>query len=401
MSVFDALVGQTLVVDTLTRAVHDAREIQDGHELQTGHAGRAMTHAWLFTGPPGSGRSTAARAFAAALQCPRGGCGECDDCHTSLLGTHPDVRVISTELLSIGVDESRWLVTEAARLPTKGRWRVLAIEDADRLTPQANNALLKVLEEPPARTVWLLCAPSTEDLLPTITSRVRHVSLVTPSTQSVAEHLTRAYGIAPEMAAFAARASQGHIGRAKGLSLDEHSRLRRAEVLRIPREVTDIGAAFAAAQDVVDAATEDAEERGTERDGAERLELSRSMGVENPNRVPRWAAPAFKTLKETQAKRARRTIRDSLDRMLLDLAAYYRDVLVVQVGSSVELVNAEIEPDVRQMASATAPSTTLQRIEAIQEARRMIGAVRDEQGQARSVAPLLAMEALMVSLMPS
>ena len=392
MSVFDTLVGQPQVVQTLRHAVDAASQARHGG------AGRGMTHAWLFTGPPGSGRSNAARAFAAALQCHEGGCGHCDMCHTSLIGTHPDVRIISTELLSIGVDESRWLVTEASRRPSLGRWRVIAIEDADRLTPQANNALLKVLEEPPVHTVFLLCAPSTEDVLPTINSRVRHVTLVTPSTTAVAAHLVATLDVPPEMAAFAARASQGHIGRAKGLALDEASRLRRAEVLRVPGSLNDIGAAFAAAQDLVDAATEDAEQRTGERDGAERVGLARALGVENPNRVPHWAAPQFKSLKEMQAKRAKRAVRDSLDRMLLDLAAFYRDVLVVQVGAPVELVNAELAPDIERLARAAPPEATLRRIEAIQDARRRIGAVRDEQGQARSVAPLLAIEALVVSL---
>lgn len=393
MSVFDVLVGQQRLVETLRHAVDAAEEYRSGGQ------GRGMTHAWLFTGPPGSGRSNAARAFAAALQCPQGGCGTCDACHTALIGTHPDVRLITTELLSIGVDESRWLVTEASKLPSMGRWRVLAIEDADRLTPQANNALLKVLEEPPAHTVWLLCAPSTEDLLPTINSRVRHVSLVTPSTEAVAAHLVRTIGATPEMAAFAARASQGHIGRAKGLATDEGSRLRRAEVLRLPASVTTLGAAFAAAQDVVDTATEDAEHLTSERDTTERTDLARALGVENPQRVPGWASSQFKALKDMQGKRAKRAVRDSLDRMLLDLAAYYRDVLVVQVGAPVELVNAELAPDIERLARGGAPEATLRRIEAIQDARRRIGAVRDEQGQARSVAPLLAMESLMVSLL--
>jgi len=392
VTVFDALVGQPHVVATLTTATTAAQDSLDGGP------GVGMTQAWLFTGPPGSGRSTAARAFAAALQCDSGGCGTCSACHTALIGTHSDVRIISTELLSIGVAEARGLVLEASARPSRGRWRVLLIEDADRLTPEANNALLKVLEEPTSNTVWLLCAPSVDDVLPTIRSRVRHVTLVTPSTQAVADHLVRTSGVTPEMAAFAARASQGHIGRARGLATDEASRLRRAEVLRMPLALRDLGEAMAAAQNLVDAATEDAEERTGERDPQERTELARALGVENPQRVPHWAAPQFKTLKEMQAKRAKRAVRDSLDRMLLDLSSFYRDVLAVQVGAPVELVNAELASDVGHVARAGTPEGTLRRLEAIQLARLRVGAVRDETGQARSGAPQLVTEAMMVTL---
>jgi DNA polymerase III subunit delta' len=392
VTVFDALVGQPHVVAALTTATTAAQDSLDGGP------GVGMTQAWLFTGPPGSGRSTAARAFAAALQCDSGGCGTCSACHTALIGTHSDVRIISTELLSIGVAEARGLVLEASARPSRGRWRVLLIEDADRLTPEANNALLKVLEEPTSNTVWLLCAPSVDDVLPTIRSRVRHVTLVTPSTQAVAEHLVRTAGVTPEMAAFAARASQGHIGRARGLATDEASRLRRAEVLRMPLALRDLGEAMAAAQNLVDAATEDAEDRTGERDPQERTELARALGVENPQRVPHWAAPQFKALKEMQGKRAKRAVRDSLDRMLLDLSSFYRDVLAVQVGAPVELVNAELANDVGQVARAGTPEGTLRRLEAIQLARLRVGAVRDETGQARSGAPQLVTEAMMVTL---
>lgn len=393
MSVFDALVGQEHVRTTVQSAVGAAAEDLAGRDA------RGMTHAWLFTGPPGSGRSTAARSFAAALQCQRGGCGACDACHTALIGSHADVRIVATQTLSIGVDDARQLVVEASVRPSLGRWRVIVVEDADRLTPEANNALLKVLEEPARHTVWLLCAPSPDDLLPTITSRVRHVPLVTPSQRAVADHLVLHDGVAPEMAAFAARASQGHIGRARGLALDEASRLRRAEVLRVPTSLTGLGEALAAAQDLKDAADEDAQSTSTDRDNQERDDLARALGVENPHRVPSWASAQFRALKDMQAKRGRRAVRDSLDRMLLDLAAFYRDVLVTQLGAPVDLVNAELERDVERVASVSEPESTLRRLEAITVARLRIGTVRDERGQARSVAPLLAMESLMVSLM--
>ncbi|MEO8328384.1 MAG: DNA polymerase III subunit delta' [Candidatus Nanopelagicales bacterium] len=382
MSVFDDLVGQDHAVEILRAAVSDA-----GGPMLSG--GRAMTQAWLFTGPPGSGRSNAARAFAAALVCEQNGCGECSACHTAVIGTHSDVNLVITELLSIGVDVARDLVLEAATAPSVGAWRVIVIEDADRLTDQANNALLKSIEEPTRHTVWLLCAPSLDDVLPTIRSRTRHIGLVTPSTRDVADYLVRSSGIDPAIASFAARASQGHIGRARGLATSESARLNRAETLHIPQRIVDLGTCLVTARDLVDAATERAEERTKDADAVERSELARGLGVDNPQRVPKWASAQFKDLAKVQKKRASRAIRDEIDRDLLDLASFYRDVFARQAGAKVDLVNSELVNDVDKVAKRGAPESTLRSMEAILKARERIEA---------SVAPLLAIEELMLTL---
>ena len=240
MPVWDDVVGQPRVVDELAGAAADADRIvaEAAHHSPGGNAANAgsrMTHAWLFTGPPGSGRSTAARAFAAALQCTSPdkalgaapGCGFCDGCHTTLVGTHADVETVRTDLLSIGVKEIRDLVRRAALSPAGGRWQVILMEDADRLTEGAANVLLKAVEEPAPRTVWLLCTPSVEDTLPTIRSRCRLLTLRTPSADAVADVLMRRDGIDPVLAAQAARATQGHIGRARRLATDESARPAR------------------------------------------------------------------------------------------------------------------------------------------------------------------------------
>ena len=206
MSVYDQLVGQSHLVKILQGAVAAARSGEESQE---------MTHAWLFTGPPGSGRSSAAVAFACALICSSDGCGTCTDCRAAKAGTHADVEIIRTEGLSIKIEEIRELLTRVAWAPAMGGWRVVVMEDADRLTESAANALLKAIEEPGNRTVWLLCAPTLHDVLPTIRSRCRHLQLVTPSAADVAEVLINRDGISPAMADFAARASQGHIGRAR------------------------------------------------------------------------------------------------------------------------------------------------------------------------------------------
>ncbi len=273
MTVWSDLVGQEHVIEQLRGAVAAAAAILRGE------AGIGMTHAWLFTGPPGSGRSTAARAFAAALQCPDGGCGHCNACHTVLTGTHADVDVVSTELLSIGVKDTRSLVRRATLSPAGGRWQVIVLEDADRLTDSAGNVLLKAIEEPVPRTVWMLCSPSLEDVLPTIRSRCRHILLRTPPAQAVADVLARRDGVDPVMASFAARAAQGHIGRAKRLATDEQARLRRQEVLRLPTSLADIGGCLTAAAKLVEAAAEEAKQASEELNARETDELKTALGA--------------------------------------------------------------------------------------------------------------------------
>ncbi|MCX9191441.1 DNA polymerase III subunit delta' [Carbonactinospora thermoautotrophica] len=383
MSVWDDLVGQEHVVAQLKSTVDAAAAVLRG-EPATG-----MTHAWLFTGPPGSGRSTAARAFAAALQCPSGGCGACEACHTVLAGTHADVHLISTELLSIGVKDTRDLVRRAALSPAGNRWQIIVMEDADRLTESAGNVLLKAIEEPAPRTVWMLCSPALEDVLPTIRSRCRHVLLRTPPVEAVAQVLVRRDGVDPAMAGFAARAAQGHIGRAKRLATDEQARQRRAAVLNLPSQLADVASCLTAAQHLVAAAEEEAKESTEELNARETEELKTALGVGQGGRTPPGAASALKELENRQKKRATRLQRDALDRALVDLASLYRDVLAVQLGASVPLTNEEQRPFVMKLARDSTPEATVRRIQAILACRKAIEA---------NVAPLLAVEAMTLSL---
>ncbi len=243
------LVGQGELVGQLEDAVRGAEVARQGGPTSS------MTHAWLFTGPPGSGRSNAARAFAAALLCDRGGCGECLSCRTALSGSHADVTLVVTEQSVITVGVARETVRQAALAPAGSRWQIMIVEDADRLHERAADALLKSIEEPPPRTVWLLCAPTIEDVAPTIRSRCRSLVLRTPPTVDVAAHLVSRDGVSEGIAMFAARASQGHIGRARALAVDETARNRRREVLRIPGQLSDLGSCMTAAANLVDAAS--------------------------------------------------------------------------------------------------------------------------------------------------
>ncbi|WP_329133243.1 DNA polymerase III subunit delta' [Streptomyces sp. NBC_01476] len=409
MTVWDDVVGQARTVAELTTAASHAAELVDGAVTGAGaegaagpavRAGSSMTHAWLFTGPPGSGRSTAARAFAAALQCvspdkalgAAPGCGFCDGCHTTLVGTHADVEAVRTDVLSIGVKETRDLVRRASMSPAGGRWQVILLEDADRLTEGAANVLLKAIEEPAPRTVWLLCAPSVEDALPTIRSRCRLLTLRTPSVADVADVLTRRDGIDPGLAATVARATQGHIGRARRLASDESARSRRATVLRLPLRVADIGGCLRAAQELVDSATEDAKAVAEGVDAKETEEMRAALGAAAGlgSRMPRGTAGAMKDLADRQKRRSTRTQRDTLDLALTDLAGFYRDVLALQLGRSPETVaNAEAMDGIRQIAGASHPEQSLRRIEAVLACRDALD---------HNVAPLLAVEAMTLAL---
>jgi DNA polymerase III subunit delta' len=377
--VFGELVGQEIVVDQLERAVAAAGRTGAGH-------------AWLFTGPPGSGRSVAARAFAAALLCDNGGCGVCASCHQVAAGTHADVLFVRPDGLSYGVKQTRDLVLKAATAPVVGRWRIVLFEDADRATEQAANALLKTIEEPAPRTIWLLCAPYADDLPTTIRSRCRLVTLRLPATSAVTATLERE-GVPAELALTAARAAQGHIGRARRLATDSAAAGRRADVLEVPARVGSMGEAFKAAAALVRAAELEAAAVTEELDEPEREALRRAFGEGSTGKgvatAIRGGAGAMSDLEARQKSRATRLKRDSLDRALLDLAGYYRDVLALQFGADVELANAARAEDLRTTAEASSPAETVRRIEAIMKCRERLEL---------SVAPLLAVEELTLFL---
>ncbi|GAA3556964.1 DNA polymerase III subunit delta' [Amycolatopsis ultiminotia] len=392
IGVWTGLVGQEPAAETLAGAASAAAKIVAGEAVAPG----AMTHAWLLTGPPGSGRSVAARTFAAALQCSTGvGCGACPGCRTTMAGTHADVRLVVPEGLSISVAEMRALVQAAARRPTTGQWQVVIIEDADRLTEGASNALLKAVEEPPERTVFLLCAPSDhpEDVSVTIRSRCRLVPLRTPPAAAIAQVLVSRDGIDPERAQWAASVCNGHVGRARRLATDEAARQRRDTVLRIPLGLRRPADVFTSADQLISAAEADAGEESKARDEPERTELRTAMGGDGVGKgvagAKRAADAAVKQLEKRQKSRATRTQRDTLDLALVDLAGFYRDVLVTTSRSGSTLTHPDHADAIASAAAAWTPESTLRRLEAVLECRAAIGL---------NVKPRIAVEAMVTTL---
>lgn len=384
MSVWDSIVGQT-VVPELRRTVADAAAVLRGEP----GAGSGMAHAWLFTGPPGSGRSVVARAFAAALQCPDGGCGDCAECADVRSGVHPDVANLVTDGLSIKIKQVRELVPRAALRPARARWQVVVVEDADRLGEDAADALLLALEEPPRRTVWMLCAPTAEDIVPTVRSRCRVVPLRTPPYDDVAAYLTATEGVDAEVAAFAARASLGHIGRARALATDDEARARRDDVLRLPFALSDLRTCLDAAAALVESAKTDAEGRCDALDAREVEELKQALGAGTTGRRPRSMDAAVKELEREQKLRRTRVQRDSIDRALVDVLAVYRDVLAVQLATEADLVNEDKRTSIDGLARSSTPESTVRRMEAVMATREALDV---------NAAPLLQLEAMALAL---
>ena len=380
-TVFDDLVGQEDAVTILQGASEAARN---------GDVTQEMTHAWIFTGPPGSGRSSAAIAFAQSLICPQGGCATCNECRSAKTHAHPDVEIMRTEGLSIKIEEIRELLTRTSWAPSMGGWRIVVMEDADRLTESAANALLKAIEEPGARTVWLLCAPTLHDILPTIRSRCRHIQLRTPTTTAVSAFLQRRDQIEPAMADFAARVSQGHIGRARYIATNIDVRNHRSTILDLPLQLSTIADAYKAAQTLVDMATAQAKAQAEARDEKEIASLQEAYGKGATGRgMATGGAKAVKELEKEQKSRTTRMVRDSIDGALLDIATFFRDVMMVQAGATDTLINTDIRDVITAYAHKTTPHSTVRKVNAIMKARTHLS---------HNAAPLLTCEALMCQI---
>lgn len=346
-----------------------------------------LSHAWLITGPPGSGRSNLALRFAAALIAREP--DQREAVHRQVCArTHPDLGVLTTQKVLIGIDDVREIVTTAHYAPAEGRYRVIVIEDADRMPERTSNVLLKALEEPPERTVWILCAPSEADLLPTIRSRTRSLRLVTPPPVDIARLLHERDGIDTDTAEQAARLAQSHIGMARRLASDPEALARRTRTIEVALGIGTLGDAMRAAAALLKVAESDAAALTEELDVREREEAFRSLGIAPGASVPPQLRAQMRALEEDQKRRATRSLRDGIDRILTDLLSLYRDVLLTALHARSELVNAEERTRIAELAERWSPTRALEAVSAVETARERL---------ARGVTPGLTLEALFAS----
>ncbi len=381
------LIGQDLAIRSLQQAAKDSLLNANGKTTA------GFSQSWLITGPPGSGRSTAAKLFAAALQCEKSGCGECATCKSVLNGSHPDVKTILPSGLTYGVDEVKDLMQGSALIPAIGQWNIFILEDADRLTTVAANALLKSIEEPARNTMWILLAPSSQDVISTIRSRCRMVNLRMPPFDEIAELLKTRDGVDPAMAKFSAAAALGHVGRAKLLALDENLREIRRKILQLPFELSDLPSCFKAAAELFEITSNEAERETENLDKIEQDQLLESYGSGaiglSKTKIQRMSSSAMKELAKDQKARNKRISRDRLDLALVEISAFYRDVLAVQAGAGLELFHEEHRGSIEKMAASSALDSTIKRLEAVEEARNLLPS---------EASPLLVLEAMMIQL---
>ncbi|MBU6347700.1 MAG: DNA polymerase III subunit delta' [Actinomycetales bacterium] len=387
MSAFDVVIGQNQAVAELKFVVDQTGSLNPWQAT-------AMTHAWLITGPPGSGRSTLAMAFAQSLVCPTGGCGNCQNCRSVIAGTHSDVEHVVPEGMNYSIDDATALIERSVLSPTRSPWHVFVVEDVDRFRVDAASVLLKSLEEPPPATVWILCAPTAEDVFDTIRSRCRHLSLVTPNLAEVANELITKNGVNPDLATWAARVAQGHIGRARALGTSEEIRNRRTQIVEIPFRLHSVSMCFSLAARIIEAASADAEALAAPLDLQDEADIRMAFGDGSTGKglttSNRQMKSALKDLEKRAKTRHRRMLNDQFDRILLDLTAVYRDVLVMHSGAQVEVINLELTDAIIELASRTTPSSILARIDSINEARDQLVA---------NVSAQLVFEALLVRLL--
>lgn len=383
MSVWDSLVGQKPVIDMLSR-------IAQGDPSQ-------ITQSWLICGPPGSGRSNMARAFAAALESPDHGMSAEPTRVTQqvLAGTHPDVTVLTTNKVTIGIDQVREIITTSEQMPATAPWRIIIIEDVDRMLERTTNVLLKEIEEPAEHCIWLLCAPSAQDVLPTIRSRTRIVNLAVPSTQAVAGFLTSTTNVEPKVAQRAARLAEGHIGIAKLYATDERVMSDRDELVVGVLNLARASDAVLLAGNLIDNAKAQAEADANRITAGQEAEFRRINGLAPSDRIPPKLRGAFNqiTKKDDVKRLVTRRTRDVLDRALNSIASIYRDVAVLQNNAedSVGLINLENRSSITELSVRLNRSGAVTRLDEVAHARKRL---------AGNGNPLLVFESLFCALIP-
>lgn len=426
-SVWDNLVDQQKVVQTLQTAVNAARQIFPLSEQSGGftevanNAGlQAMSHSWLFTGPAGSGRSIAARDLAAALQClnpEKPGCGECQACRTVLANNHPDVLDIETDTVMMTIKEVAELVDKAQQTPSVGRFRVIILQDADRMAERTSNLLLKAIEEPPAHTVWMLCTPQPQDVLNTIRSRCRIITLKTPNPEKIASHLRDNYGLDYEKSLSAARFFHSHYGKVKDFVTHEELLAQRERHLEYVFKSQNISEAMLNAEEILanfkgesifnretDKSKKTKKKLAAKKSGTGTVEgetetqherelrqmkedLAKKLGLPDCENIPREYRSMFKQLEDDHKRKEKRAVVDDIDRLFMDIYGVLRDIYICQLGAEIPLLNTHFSETVKELAQNTTITDTFSKIEALAQASKRLKA---------NVSPTLVLQAVLL-----
>lgn len=379
MSLWDDLL---VAEDTLDRLRRDATASRPAH-------------AWLFTGAGFLNRQIGL-VFAATLLCERldsaeRGCGSCKGCVTVMNGSHADFTHFRTETVNISIEQARELVVKAQERPATGRWRVILVEDTERMGERTSNVLLKAIEEPPPHTIWLLCAPSPADVLVTIRSRCRIVQLPVPTTKAITTMLA-GRGVDADRASHIAALAAGDAQLAWRLASDAKALARREDMSRLVLTVRSLPSAMGAAEKLMNLAEQDAEQVSAARNETERAELMQLLGLSASQRISPTLRAQLRRLEEQQKRRARRVQTDTLARAVSDIMLVLRDVLTIQLDARVPLVNEHLREQLHEYAAITTAANTLDTVRAAEATLHRLGT----NANAR-----LALEALMSRFVPA
>jgi DNA polymerase III subunit delta' len=350
-----------------------------------------LAHAWLLVGPGHVGQVEIARALGAALNCPTPatadlGCGACAACRRILEDRHPAILPMEPEGAFHRVDEVRGWIHDATLTMSEGRRRVVRIIAADRMNEPAQNAFLKILEEPPPSVVWLLEVEDDSALLDTVISRCRRLDLVPFGPDALLQR-AREWDVPEEHRQALVRASMGLPQRLRDLSDPDVAAARWRHLAILDRLATGgPGQVVPLAKELVTWA------RGRavplkERHAREMAEKEEEFGVEGPRG---WPPGVRQRLAKAHERLEKQELRRSLDIVLDDLGSYLRDLLAVQSGAAAgSLVNIDHEAALHRDALRLPAPAAVRGISAVAACRDALD---------RNGAPELQLERLLLAL---
>lgn len=351
-----------------------------------------LSHAYLFVGAPGAGKTEAALALAECVVCPNGGDGTCGECLRVKHGTHPDVRVLSPGSASgYLVAQVRDLIAEVALAPVRAKTKVYILTEAALLRGTAANALLKTIEEPPEGVMFILVARSAAAVLPTIASRCQEVAFKVVSADAAERSVEQKNGLRGDEVRIALAVAQTPERAVEFLNSSDRREVRRLMVRAIVQLArADSWDVLISARDIarevqisVGLARRDDKKRRREDVVKEEVQR-RTEGSEDY-----WTPTALKQLEDTVKRELTGRERLGMMEALAAAESLLRDVLVRSEGVDEAIVNTDVADSVDRIAAATCTAGVLKALAAIKEARRDL---------MRNVTPQLAMEAMLLSV---